>query len=180
MWLKWGSTYSAKIWLNGKSVFDNSGQPGDQDIKIDAVEVPLALRQGWNTFILKMHHGNSSGQAWRFSAKIGDKKGMRIPGLIFSTRDINLKAVPAGGGKVKLAWRHPDHHGTFIDTYKLDVARDASFKNLVKKDLDMGNVTQYTASGLPGGKLYFRVKPFNASDMGGRVYWRHADMVAIK
>lgn len=172
--LKWGSSDSAKVWLNGQSVLDKLSGP----LIIDELDVALPLRQGWNTLIVKTSVGSG---AWRFSSKIGDSNGNRILGLKFSTRDIDLKVTSVGGNSIGLNWSAPGFYGTHVETYKLDVAIDASFANPVVLGLDIGKVTNYTLTGLAGEQEYFvRVRPYNYSEMGGSTYWEHFDTVSAK
>jgi len=183
--MKWGLSNAGKIWLNGKTLWKGTedryptyNPSRESPLVIDKYDLPLPLAAGWNTLIFKTNLGTRKGTEWLYTAKIGDEKGMRRSDLIFSTRDINAKVAKVDANSVELSWQHPDFHGSFIDTYRLDVAADPAFADLVKKDLDMGRQTSYTVSDLPGGTpLYFRIKPFNVADMGGSVYWQHADVV---
>ncbi|MBI2577964.1 MAG: metallophosphoesterase [Candidatus Wildermuthbacteria bacterium] len=184
--LKWGVSDSGKAWLNGRNLNVNGSEARfaayntstETPIVIDAQDVALPLQAGWNNLILKTNQGTRSLTAWLFSAKIGDASGNAIPDLKFSTRDINLRVTDQGSNYISLAWSHPDFHGTFIDSYKLDVATDPGFQNLVVNNLDIRRVSSYKVGGLtPNTNYYVRVTPFNASDMGGSRYWQNMDMV---
>jgi len=143
------------------------------------VDIPLAIKAGWNTLITKTNHGNRAFTGWRFSAKIGDANGLRRSDITFSTRDINLKITKASAGVYNLSWSHPDFHGSQVDSYKLDVATSPNFLTLVEDNKDLGVITQTTVSGLEDGRKYFfRIKPFNSSALGGSVYWHHVDVVS--
>ncbi len=184
--LKFGASYGARVWLNGDSLF--SGVEGryttynianESPLVIDKYDIPLPLRRGWNTLIIKTNHGDRSGTLWAMSPKIGDASGRRLPELVFSTRSIGLKVDSVSNNSVTVSWTHPDFHGTFVETYKLDVATDPGFNNLVVNNRDIGKVTSYTITGLAGGvQHYVRVKPYNSSDYGGNVYWQHMDVVS--
>lgn len=189
--LNWGASYGAKVWLNGISVLDNSDSVAghrydtydiqtERTLVLDETDVVLPLRKGWNTLIIKTNHGNRSGTAWRFSPKIGDANGNKIPSLIFSTRDINLSAAAVGDNSIGISWSAPDYTGTFVETYLVDVATDAGFNNIVKSNIDAGKVTSYNVSGLGSAQQYFvRVKPYSYSEMGGSVLWQHADSISV-
>ena len=76
-----------------------------------------------------------------------------------------------------LSWRPVERSSVYVETYLLDIARDAGFEDIVISDLDLGVVTSYTVTNLePGVEYFIRVKPFNYSDMGGTVYWQHVDV----
>ncbi|MBI2049711.1 fibronectin type III domain-containing protein [Candidatus Roizmanbacteria bacterium] len=170
--LKWGSNNEAKVWLNGQSVLDQgTGGP----LVIDQVDAPITLQAGWNTLIAKT---SVTGGAWRFSAKIGDVSGNNVPGLVFSTRKIQLSQTGGTTNSIDLSWTAPNYHGTFVDSYKIDVATDLAFSNLVLNNVDIGSATIYTMSNLnPGTVYYIRVKPFNASELGGSVYDEYVDVL---
>lgn len=177
VWLKWGAIDGAKIWLNGRSVFDDRGNITGRPLTLDEFDVPLPLAKGWNTLIVKSIRESQTG-AWRFSLKIGDRSGNRMPDLTFSARDVNLRITSVSRHSASLTWSEPNFHGTHIETYKLDVAKDAGFTDMVVNDLDVGLLESYTITGLGAGQEYFmRVKPYNYSEMGGSVYWRHFDVV---
>ena len=179
VWLLWGSSSNAKVWLNGTSVIDTPGAPGinGDPIVLDDERVPLPLKAGWNSLIVKTAIDEGP---WLFSPKIGDTDGNRISGLVFSTRDIGLKMETGLSEGLDLTWSTPDFHGTKVDTYMLDVALDPGFAGLIIDDFDLGKVNSHTLTGLaPGVDYYVRVKPFNYSDLGGRVYWQHMDSVQI-
>ena len=176
VWLKWGASDGAKIWLNGRTVFDDTEKPEARRLVVDETDIPLPLTRGWNTLIIKHVRGSATPRLWRFSSKIGDSEGNRIPELKFSTRAINLRAIRVGERTIDLSWSDPTFHGTHVETYKVDVATDAGFTNLLVDDLDVGKVTSYTLTGLGGEQGYFiRVKPYNYSELGGTVYWRLFD-----
>ena len=184
--LKWSMNDAATVWLNGKNILNTSQSRystyvvgSEPPIVVDAYDIPLSLKKGWNTLIAKTNQGTRPGGAWLFSAKIGDSNGNNLQDLKFSTRDINLQITASDSTSVDLSWSDPDFHGTFVDSYKLDVATNANFTNPIINDLDIGKVTAYTVSGLQAGNLYhFRIKPFNRSEMGGTVYWEHHDVVS--
>ncbi|KKW13561.1 MAG: hypothetical protein UY53_C0011G0026, partial [Parcubacteria group bacterium GW2011_GWA2_50_10] len=189
--LKWGMSYGGRIWLNGTSVFNGIdnwystyNEATQSPLVIDKYTVPLSLQQGWNTLIIKTNNGNrewwNMRSPWLFSPKIGDAAGQKLPQLVFSTRDINLQATPADT-TIALSWQNPNFHGTFVDTYKLDVATDAGFSALVVNNRDLGKVTSYTITGLNAGTTYYiRVRPYNNADMGGSTYWQHSDAVSAR
>ncbi len=190
--LKWGASFGSKIWLNGKSVFDNSATLGshryntydvvrETPILIDEFDIPLKLKRGWNTLIFKTNHGARNYTAWLYSAKIGDANGLKIAdeSLTISLRDINLRVTGTGNNSISVAWDNLVRSSAYAETYKIDVAKDAGFTNMVIRDLDVGQVTSYTLTGLTGGVEHFvRVKPYNYSEMGGTVYWQHVDVVS--
>ncbi|MCI0555301.1 MAG: fibronectin type III domain-containing protein, partial [Anaerolineae bacterium] len=172
-YLKWGSSHEAKVWLNGQSVVDDTTIT---PLVIDELDIPVTLQAGWNTFIAKTSIGTGS---WRFSAKIGDAQGNRISGLIFSTRKIQLQSTGGTTNSIDLAWTAPNYHGAFVDSYKIDVATDAAFLNLILNNVDIGNVASYTVNGLnPGITYYIRVKPWNASQLGGSIYEQYVDVIS--
>ncbi|HMO52359.1 MAG TPA: autotransporter-associated beta strand repeat-containing protein [Kiritimatiellia bacterium] len=51
--------------------------------------------------------------------------------------------------------------------YRIDVARDNGFTSLIANNVDVGNSTFYTVSGLPVGHYYYRVRAYNASGTSG-------------
>jgi len=189
--LKWGVSYGGKIWMNGNSIFDNTADLAnnrylthvideESPILIDEFDLPISLKLGWNTLIIKTNNGNRENTAWLYSVKIGDANGNRLPEIIFSTRDINLQVARGIPGTAQLSWAHINFHGSFVDTYKLDVATDGSFNNLVSNDVDMGYVNQFTVQGLDDKTNYFfRVKPINTSELGGTTLWQHFDDAAL-
>ncbi|MCH7626200.1 MAG: cellulase family glycosylhydrolase, partial [Chloroflexi bacterium] len=186
VYLKFGATYGATVWLNGKKIHDNSDNlasnryhtydtVNEPPLIIDEFDIPLQLARGWNTLIIKTSQGSHSG--WRFSSKIGDIDGNLMPEIKFSTRNIDLQVTSTADDRVDISWSNPDFHGTFVESYKLDVALDEGFTKLVVQDVDLGLATSHTIQGLGAGLDYFiRVKPFN-SEMGGSVYWQHFDAV---
>ncbi len=171
--LMYGANQVSKVWVNGKAIAETTNRSGGF-IKVDEFDTVLPLKRGWNVLIVKSSTGSSSA-VWRFAPKIGDAKGNKIPGVEFSTRDMNLRVTSVEGNSISVAWSAPDFHGTFVESYRLDVALDEGFKDLVIKDRDIGRVTSYRIDRLDTGKRYFiRVKPFN-SELGGTVYWHHVD-----
>ncbi len=174
VWLKWGSNHNAKIWLNGNLVFTK----GTGALVVDEFDVPLPLKKGWNTLIIKT--SNDSGN-WRLSPKIGDINGNRIPGIEFSARDIDLKVSSVSDNHIAINWSDPGFTGTFVETYRLDVATDEGFNSLVVNNQDLGKVTSYTITGLNSGQDYYiRVKPYSYSEMGGSIFWHHVDSVSAR
>lgn len=184
--LKWSMNDKAVVWLNGKNLLNTSqaryatyAVGSEPPLVMDAYDIPLQLKKGWNTLIAKTNQGTRPGGSWLFSAKIGDANGNQLPDLRFSARSINMRVTASDATSVSLAWSAPDFHGTFVDTYKFDVSEDASFSGLIISDLDLGKVTSLTVTGLQPGRLYyFRVKPFNRSELGGSAYWEHHDVVS--
>ena len=184
--LRWGMSYGGKIWLNGKTVeegvedrYQTYDLARERPLVIDKYDIPLPLKQGWNTLIIKTSHGRRGGTAWVFSSKIGDPNGRKIPEnqLAFSVRDIGLKVTTVDQTSMALSWRDVNRFSVYVETYLLDIARDAGFEDIVISDLDLGKVTGYTVTDLePGVEYFIRVKPFNYSDMGGIVYWQHVDV----
>ncbi|MBI2577600.1 MAG: fibronectin type III domain-containing protein, partial [Candidatus Wildermuthbacteria bacterium] len=170
--LKWGINGSAKIWLNGSSIQSVT----ENSLVIDQYDYVLPLKKGWNTLIIKTK-GNGN-VPWAFSPKIGDANGNRISDLIFSARDIYLWAVNIGNTSIGLSWSHPNYHGTFVSSYKVDVATDAAFSNIVKTDNVSNTSTSHTITGLATGTQYYvRVRPYNDYEMGGSTYWQHYDSI---
>jgi hypothetical protein len=187
-----GASGNVKAWLNGELVFNTqtntrtpvskSGNTGDRQLVtfIDDYDVPVKLNKGWNTFIAKTDQGISRNTVWLFTARISGPDGKRLPDLKFSTRNINLNAVSNQDGSVEISWLDAKHYGTFTDSYRLDVALDAAFTDLVVKDVDLGMVTSHKIEGLAKGREYFiRVKPYNSTDSGGTINWQFMDAVRI-
>ena len=171
--LRWGMSYGGKIWLNGKTVeegvedrYQTYDLARERPLVIDKYDIPLPLKQGWNTLIIKTSHGRRGGTAWVFSSKIGDPNGRKIPEnqLAFSVRDIGLKVTTVDQTSMALSWRDVNRFSVYVETYLLDIARDAGFEDIVISDLDLGKVTGYTVTDLePGVEYFIRVKPFNYS-----------------
>ncbi|MCH7626145.1 MAG: cellulase family glycosylhydrolase, partial [Chloroflexi bacterium] len=190
IWLKWGASFGSKVWLNGKTVIDNTDSlqghrfytyTDERPLIIDEFAAGLPLKKGWNTLIVKVNQGSRASKAWRFSAKIGDLEGNSIPGLRFSTRNINLRVDSTEDESVSISWDRPVYHGTNVTGYRVDVARDAAFTDLLADDLNVGDVTTFKFQGLASGKTYFiRVKPYNDWELGGSVYWQHFDAVEVE
>lgn len=68
-------------------------------------------------------------------------------------------------------WQAPSVNS--VDYYLLDVATDAGFTNLIPgySNLNVGNITNYTVSGLQNGiYYYYRVKPYKAVTMYNVAY----------
>lgn len=185
--LKWGLSRAGKVWLNGKTVFDGAEARyatyevlRESPIVIDKYDLPLRLRAGWNTLLVKTDHGDRKHTAWLFSAKIGDKDGRRLPedALAMSVRDIRLEVAGAGKDWIEVRWRDPGRFCSYVESFRVDVATDPAFERSVRRDVDVGKATAHAIRGLsPGTKHFVRVKPYNASDRGGTVYWQHCDVV---
>ncbi|MBI2931728.1 MAG: fibronectin type III domain-containing protein [Planctomycetes bacterium] len=184
--MKWGLSRGGKAWLNGQSIwsgtesrYDTYNRQDESPIVIDKYDLPLSLREGWNTLIIKTDHGSRGDTVWLFSPKIGDAAGQRISGIEFSTRDIDLQLTGRTPTTATVNWQHPNFHGTHVESYRVDVATNAAFVTPFISDLDVGMATNYSVTGLADGlRYYIRVRPYNASDVGGTTYWQHHDVVA--
>ncbi|MDP2637805.1 MAG: fibronectin type III domain-containing protein [Candidatus Levybacteria bacterium] len=183
--LKFGSSYGAKVWLNDSPVheaietrYNTFDTLKSTPIEIDKYSLPINLKAGWNTLIIKTNQGSRQNTSWLFSSKIGDANGNKNPDLIFSTRDIKLKLTGTTDNSISVSWSHPDYHGTFISSYKVDVATDIGFKNIVKTDSLSRSSTSHTITELNLETEYFvRVRPYNDYEMAGATYWQHYDFL---
>jgi uncharacterized protein (DUF608 family) len=61
--------------MNGESVFQRKGAGGETE------RIPIRLRQGWNTLLLKLGRG---ADPWGFQAEITDRSGNTVPGLRYN------------------------------------------------------------------------------------------------
>lgn len=189
--LKFGATRGAKIWMNGQLLdtitgarYDSFNVSSQSPVEIDRYQYPITLNAGWNTLITKTDLGSRQSSdrivPMLFSIKLGDANGNRIPGLIFSTRDINLQTTNVGNTSIGLNWSNPNYQGTFVSSYKVDIATDAAFSNIVKTDTVSGSSLSHTVTGLLAGTQYhIRVRPYNDYEMGGSTYWQHYDAVVV-
>lgn len=185
--LKWGMSYGGKLWLNGETILDEVEErylthdtSAESPLVVDKYDIPLKLKKGWNTLITKTNHGERNLTSWTYSAKIGDENGMKIADeqLSFSVRDINLRVPNTDETSIEIEWDELDKFTVHASTYKLDVATDAGFENLVIDGLDMGLVSNHLISDLePGVNYFIRVKPYSYTDLGGTVYWSHIDVI---
>ena len=76
-----GSDGPIAIWLNNRRVHSNKVYRGWQPISPDQDKVPVTLKKGWNTLLVKCCRG---GTPWGFLLRVLDKDGNPIEGLQFS------------------------------------------------------------------------------------------------
>jgi len=75
-----GSDDGIKAWLNGQLVHANNATRG---LQVDQDLVPVQLKAGWNTLLLKITQG---GGDWAFSCSVTMPDGRPIPGIKFEAR----------------------------------------------------------------------------------------------
>ena len=76
------------IWLNGNEVFRHYRTSG---VMIDRFTIPVKLKQGQNTILLKI---SNASQSWNFYLRLTDEGGSPIQGLTYQTQDELLSAPP--------------------------------------------------------------------------------------
>lgn len=80
------------IWLNGKKVFEHSrASVGGGAVQIDRHTIPVTLKQGENTILLKVCNAS---QTWDFYMRLTDADSNSFEDLIFKTADALLNAPP--------------------------------------------------------------------------------------
>ncbi len=83
LWL--GSDDGVKVWLNGVLVHENSAW---RPVIKDQDKIPITLKQGWNRLLLKVDNLTAG---WGFAARICDKAGNEVPGLVYQLDNPNPK-----------------------------------------------------------------------------------------
>lgn len=86
--MRFGSDDQGLVWLNGKKVFEHFST---SEAQIDSYIIPVTLKQGENTILLKICN---STQSWDFFMRLTDKDGMPYEDLTFKTADELLNAPP--------------------------------------------------------------------------------------
>jgi HEAT repeat protein len=78
--LQLGSDDGVKVWLNDQVVHTFNGT---RACRCDEDKVPVSLKKGWNTLMLKITQG---GGDWAFCCSVRSPEGKRIPGLKFEAK----------------------------------------------------------------------------------------------
>ncbi len=86
--LRFDSDDQGLVWLNGKEVFRHYRTSG---VRIDRYTIPVTLKQGENTILLKI---SNASQSWDFYLRLTDEDGNPIQGLTYQTQDELLSAPP--------------------------------------------------------------------------------------
>jgi hypothetical protein len=72
-----GTDDGVKVWWNGALVHANNTA---RAVTVNADRVDVALRQGWNTLLLKITQNN---QGWGFCVRLTQPDGKRLEGVRF-------------------------------------------------------------------------------------------------
>ena len=79
------------------------------------------------------------------------------------TRPTNLRMLSRTRTRINVAWNASSDNVGVTD-YKMDVSLNASFTNLVRDNVSLGNVTSYNITGLQRNTFYYmRVKALDAA-----------------
>ncbi len=88
---------AARLWLNGQQVYERLRHPFWYEMNDNwADAIPVELRQGWNTVLIKVGVGRFAASGYYgFTFRVAEPDGKSVPGITTSFEPYNIQAAPA-------------------------------------------------------------------------------------